>query len=378
VRIREFTYILVAAKLGAGCPKTEDMLMERLSGIDLQKIRTFLENTSVPGDLATFPSRILPALWQLVPSDFVCRSELHPALKKTFGRESNPNVDTEIDNELFDQHVWEHPIVQYWAGLGDTPAASTSNLTSMRLWHDSGLYQNVYRKLGTTDSLGIGLPAPPGLVAGIYIERGGICFSERETLLLETVRPHIAQLYRQAEMFSLLEHAAAEGANAMILDISGRPLLAPQATRDLVARYFPGPAESGSIFPQPLSGWLSRQLRRFSLDFEVPAPPSDLVEKRQEGSSLTLNLILGPRTGEQAMLLLREDRPRAFRGFSPELRLSRREKEVLLLVRRGLSNPQIADVLFLSRRTVEKHLENIYCKLGVENRNAAVARCFPE
>jgi DNA-binding NarL/FixJ family response regulator len=45
-------------------------------------------------------------------------------------------------------------------------------------------------------------------------------------------------------------------------------------------------------------------------------------------------------------------------------------------VRKGLSSAEIAETLVVSRRTVEKHLENVYCKLGVDNRTAAVAAAF--
>jgi len=54
--------------------------------------------------------------------------------------------------------------------------------------------------------------------------------------------------------------------------------------------------------------------------------------------------------------------------------LSQRELEVLRLVAAGLSNQQIADRLVISIRTVKKHLENVYSKLGVESRVQAITR----
>jgi DNA-binding NarL/FixJ family response regulator len=53
--------------------------------------------------------------------------------------------------------------------------------------------------------------------------------------------------------------------------------------------------------------------------------------------------------------------------------LSEREIEVLHLVAQGLSNPQIANTLAISRKTVEHHLEHTYNKLGISCRTAAVA-----
>jgi ATP/maltotriose-dependent transcriptional regulator MalT len=53
--------------------------------------------------------------------------------------------------------------------------------------------------------------------------------------------------------------------------------------------------------------------------------------------------------------------------------LSPRELEVLTLAAEGLSGPRIAERLVLSPSTIKTHLENIYEKLGVGDRSAAVA-----
>ncbi len=54
--------------------------------------------------------------------------------------------------------------------------------------------------------------------------------------------------------------------------------------------------------------------------------------------------------------------------------LTTREAEVLLWISRGKSNREIGEILTISPRTVNKHLEQMFVKLGVENRASAAAR----
>jgi two-component system nitrate/nitrite response regulator NarL len=62
----------------------------------------------------------------------------------------------------------------------------------------------------------------------------------------------------------------------------------------------------------------------------------------------------------------------------PRPRLSPREREILSLAAEGRSGPEIARILFLSPNTIKTHLANIYEKLGVSDRAAAVAKALRE
>jgi ATP/maltotriose-dependent transcriptional regulator MalT len=64
-------------------------------------------------------------------------------------------------------------------------------------------------------------------------------------------------------------------------------------------------------------------------------------------------------------------RPRAvYAEGATETALSPRESEILLLVAEGKDNNRIADELFLSVRTVERHISNAYQKLGISGKSA--------
>lgn len=60
--------------------------------------------------------------------------------------------------------------------------------------------------------------------------------------------------------------------------------------------------------------------------------------------------------------------------FCEHLGLTRREVEVLTLVADGKTNAEIGMILGTSSRTIQKHLEHIFEKLGVETRTAAAVR----
>jgi len=64
------------------------------------------------------------------------------------------------------------------------------------------------------------------------------------------------------------------------------------------------------------------------------------------------------------------------RAYTTPVELTPREHEIISLVGSGMTNREVARALWLSPNTVRKHLENVFEKLGVNNRTAAAAQVF--
>jgi DNA-binding CsgD family transcriptional regulator len=136
------------------------------------------------------------------------------------------------------------------------------------------------------------------------------------------------------------------------------------------------------------TGMYSDYGRMLGLEHELRlCLPAGLGPAGGLGRSVRLMLIRGrgpdfsPR--DRALLaLLRPHLHQAYRDAERRRRgipaLTPRQWELLNLVAAGHSNTQIARRLGLSPGTVRKHLENIYGRLQVSSRTAALARAFPD
>jgi DNA-binding NarL/FixJ family response regulator len=161
------------------------------------------------------------------------------------------------------------------------------------------------------------------------------------------------------------------------LDVSGRYLLAvnstgkimwatPQAQKLLSDTLGPD-SDDDVVLPDPIPQWLdqARKGKPGSKAAIMAALPGDEQLRLQYMGKLGANEFL--------LRLARDSGTETPAEFSSELGLTTREGEVLSWLSKGKTNRDIAQILGLSPRTVDKHLEQIYSKLGVENRTAAAA-----
>ncbi|MGY4320466.1 MULTISPECIES: response regulator transcription factor [Bradyrhizobium] len=209
-----------------------------------------------------------------------------------------------------------------------------------------------------------GLAETEHIVRGL--EAGGVDYVTKPIVveeMLARIRVHLAN----ARMTQSARAA---------LDVSGRYLLAvnssgallwatPQAQRLLSDTL--ADAADNFVLPEPMPQWLEQAQKGKAgakTATVAPFPGSEQLRLQFMGK-------LGP--NEFLLRLAKDTSGDMPAEFSSELGLTTREGEVLSWLSKGKTNRDIAQILGLSPRTVDKHLEQIYAKLGVENRTAAAA-----
>jgi DNA-binding response OmpR family regulator/DNA-binding CsgD family transcriptional regulator len=109
---------------------------------------------------------------------------------------------------------------------------------------------------------------------------------------------------------------------------------------------------------------------------ERPTPGGGFVLKTGESTGLHF-AFLGVVGGDEYLFrIARAQEEGQEEVLRQQFGLTQRESEVLLWIGRGKSNKDIGDILGLSPRTVNKHLEQVYAKLGVENRASAAIKAI--
>ena len=157
----------------------------------------------------------------------------------------------------------------------------------------------------------------------------------------------------------------ATGRFLLATDQAGRLLWCTPKAKQLLAELFPAVVTQGASLP--------------------PAVIEQLKQLRQPSAKASTRLEIGPRRIELSFLSSIGPDELLFRLaevtaggdeqlLQQTLQLTSREAEVLLWISRGKSNREIGEILNISPRTVNKHLEQVFIKLGVENRASAAAR----
>jgi DNA-binding NarL/FixJ family response regulator len=193
---------------------------------------------------------------------------------------------------------------------------------------------------------------------------GGVDYVAKPVIIAELVARIRIHISNARAAFNARVALDAAGRRLIAVDSTGAPLWCTPQSVSLLASHY-GPIEDlAKDLPEPALLALKNALanRERKTTFKVGEGQRELsFAFLTEVSANEVLFVMGEADagGEDKLA----------QGFG----LTSREAEVLRWISRGKSNQDIAEILNISPRTAQKHLERIFAKLGVENRSSAAA-----
>jgi DNA-binding CsgD family transcriptional regulator len=319
-------------------------------------------------DLTEYRLGVLELLNRVVPADRVGYDEIAPG--EAFGLHV-PEFDESL-MPIFAALAHENPLISRFRRTGDGRPYRISDMIDQKTFHATALYKEFYRHVGIESQVAFSLPSPPTLLIGLALTRERGDFSDREVRLLALARPHLMQAYRNAElasaraaMLAALEQGLDTlGRHIVVLDRDGRVEFATDGARRLLGRSL---ARPGGL-PGEIRTWISEHPERRPAAEPLILHTGDkrvlvrlLPSRRSDGREV---LLLEGGTGELSVAALRG------------LGLSARQAETLHLIALGRSPSQTAAEMAIAPRTVHKHLQHVYSKLGASSLAQAAASAW--
>lgn len=319
-------------------------------------------------DLAEYRRGVLEIITRVVPCDRVGYNEITP--EESFAI-TIPAFDPSLLPK-FAALIYENPLVQRIERTHDGRPYRISDMIDQETFHGLALYKEVFRHIGLEWQVAFTLPARLPLIVGIALARERHDFTDREVQLLGLARPHLIQAYRNAELWSArkatlaaLEHGLDTlGQQIVVLDHHGRVEFATDGARRLLGDTL----ANRRGLPDQVRAWIAAQ--------RVPRAAAEPLLLHNPAGTVLVRLLPNNRTDRREVLLLESGSGELTATALGTLGLTPRQAETLRLTALGYTSSQTATHMSISPRTVEKHLQNIYARLGVRNLSQAAATAW--
>lgn len=171
-----------------------------------------------------FPGRVISLASSLVVAESCSYNDRADPASVPWQIEPAEVLDFPDAEQLFQQHLPEHPLRRHYQATGDLAARRVSDVASERQFRSLGLYQDFYRPARIDHQLIVSAPAPHGGTITVVLNRHRRDFSDQHREVIDLLRPHLSQAAAIAALLSQPVPHTPRGAD-------GRPLLTPRQTR---------------------------------------------------------------------------------------------------------------------------------------------------
>lgn len=347
--------------------------MDGLRHRDLCTLLSWTRGLYEMKDLDSFPLYALTSIQNAIGADSTIYNEFTLDWRSTYVCSESPDFTRTLNNynPALVEHASEHPFVSNYSETTRHSVHKISDFISKQQFRRLGIYNDYYHFLGIDHQIAFEIPVADRKHCAYVFNRNRFDFCERDRVMLNLMKPHLIQSYRTLsdqvrykQILSILERSADCHEEGIVLVTSeGQVEIYNKKAKELLVHYF-GWTSGIKELPCGIRDRLQKQLTN--------GTETSILSIEKEGKRLTINFLHDGTTRSTALLLKEEDdtiRMAKLEKFD----LTKREIEVLEWVSRGKTNLEIGIILDLSPRTVQKHLEHIYSKLGVETRTAATA-----
>ncbi|MBS1844696.1 MAG: helix-turn-helix transcriptional regulator [Actinobacteria bacterium] len=325
-------------------------------------------------DLDDFRNGIPVLLREFVPADVVSYNEMDD---DPVGSWWTTDPVLEVTPELVDafrELAGENPVLAYMRRTRDGRPYRISDFLSRAEYHRLPLYREFYGKIDAEYQCAFSLPSRPPVVIGLALTRARTDFTDREVTGLAAARPHLIQAYRNAELAAAREATIAAleagleqvGTAVIVVDRHGRVDLATPAGRRLLDGPLGGESP-GRLAPTVAAALAARR--------EAATPATEPLVVEGLDGRISLRVLGGPEGGSE-MLVIEPDVSGLSVPALEALGLTPRQAEALRWLALGRRGPEVAKAMGISPRTVEKHLQGAYSKLGVRGASEAAATAW--
>ncbi|NNM85474.1 MAG: helix-turn-helix transcriptional regulator [Phycisphaerales bacterium] len=351
--------------------------MEFLTNEDYRQMLEVIGSVGVATTPDELQQKMVLLLARLVPADIISYTEVNPATGRVSGIIHPDEFDLSHLTTALQRYMHEHPVIMHMQQTGSHHAFRISDFMSQSQLHDTGLYMELYRGLGVEFQIAITVPTRKPVIGALVLNRRSRDFSERDRTVLNMLRPHLANAFEMAQITARLQSQLSRHKGVLdhlpdgvvLLQGVTRVGMWTHKARIWLDKYFPGDGRKAGSLPTEICDWL----RRLQSARQVVAgePIETLLLKNNNRDQLSIHFV--QRDGAPAMLVLEEQQSPTSARPLEGLGLSSRQAEVLMGVAQGMADKQIAGVLRISTRTVQKHCQAIFKVLKVGGRTEAAS-----
>jgi DNA-binding CsgD family transcriptional regulator len=346
--------------------------MSHLSNTDLMQILRAIELLNAGTGMETLADHSLQCILSLIQNEMTAFDGFGTAGEYTGSYwYSPPGTVSEGSVRLFGELVQEHPYYHEAVLTQNEQTFRTSDYLSLATFHKTPLYNEFYKLFGGEAQMMTAMRVSPTSLVTCSVHRPTLDFTDCEVEMLKLITPHLKAAFANAQAFEKVDNerkclTAAVHRGLVAINDHGDIIFINGTAEKLLQTYF-----SDSV-PHRLPESLERHIKSQGAgvngkDYYAPARP---YRAKNAHSELIIRLAFDTQA-RQLTLIFEERIERTKRDFCG-LGLTARESEIVLWMSKGKTDAEIAQICCISCRTVQKHVENLFVKLGVETRTAAV------